>query len=61
MSARLPTEGWTLTLGLSALALVAALLAPRLFGSSAPDADAEAAVAACVRLGPYECCYDPQE
>jgi len=51
------------TLGLSGLALLAALFAPRLAGSSTTGVthDASAEVAACVRLGPYECCYDPQE
>lgn len=54
------TQGWKITLGLSALALLAALAAPRLKAATQPtveDPDMHADV--CVRLGPYECCYDP--
>lgn len=54
------TQGWKITFGLSAIALVAALLAPRLQAASQPEAAAEAHVDACVRVGPYECCYDPK-
>lgn len=55
------TQGWKITLGLSAIALLAALLAPRLQAATQPVAAAEAQIDACVRLGPYECCYDPEK
>ena len=48
-------RGWTLTLGLTLLALAAAALAPALAKQPAPVVQPEADV--CVRLGPYECCY----
>jgi hypothetical protein len=61
MTARPSDRGWTLTLGLSALALVAALLAPRLTSAGAvePEAPLESEADLCVRLGSYECCYAP--
>jgi len=52
-------EGWMITLGLCGVALVAALLAPQLRAD--PPADPEMGADVCVRLGPYECCYDPEE
>lgn len=47
-------NGWKLTLGLSLLAVAAAMVVPRL-QPPAPEPDISADV--CLRLGPYECCY----
>ncbi|MEZ4318482.1 MAG: hypothetical protein R3F61_13300 [Myxococcota bacterium] len=48
-----------ITLGLCGAALLAALVAPQL-RRQAP-AEPEMGADVCVRLGPYECCYEPQE
>lgn len=61
MSARIPNSGWTVSVGLAAIAILAAMLAPRLKPSPpAAEARADAHAEVCVRLGPYECCYDPE-
>jgi hypothetical protein len=53
------TEGWMITLGLCGAALLAALIAPQLRADTVDEPEMGADV--CVRLGPYECCYDPDE
>ena len=51
-------EGWMITLGLCGAALLAALIAPQLRSQvEEPEIGADV----CLRLGPYECCYDPEE
>ena len=54
-------QGWKITFGLSALVVVAALLAPRLKPESPPAQEPDMHADVCVRLGPYECCYDPDQ
>ncbi len=54
--ARLWTDGWMLTLGLTVLALVAAVFAPQL-APWTPPSEPDVSADVCVRLGPYECCY----
>jgi hypothetical protein len=48
-----------ITLGLCGAALLAALIAPQLQAEQPPEPELGADV--CVRLGPYECCYDPEQ
>ncbi len=48
-----------ITLGLCGVAILAAFAAPRLLPDRAEDPEMGADV--CVRLGPYECCYDPDQ
>ncbi|MCB9674007.1 MAG: hypothetical protein H6737_02765 [Alphaproteobacteria bacterium] len=57
---RRQTEGWMITLGLCGAALLAALVAPTL-RSYTTQAEPEMGADVCVRLGPYECCYDPDD
>ncbi len=57
---RSETSGWKLTMGLSLLALVAAVIVPRLTPVE-PPADPGAEADVCLRLGPYECCYKEDE
>ncbi len=57
MTRRKP-EGWMITLGLCGAALLAALIAPQL---QAEPEEPELGADVCVRLGPYECCYDPEQ
>lgn len=54
------TQGWKITLGLSALALLAALVAPRLQAATQTAGEPDQHADVCLRLGPYECCYDPE-
>lgn len=57
---RTTPEAWKITMGLCGVALLAALVAPQLRPPD-PEPELETATDLCLRLGPYECCYVPED